>query len=30
MKYRELTRRLEILGCEFRRHGKGSHEIWIN
>ena len=30
MKYRELTRKLEILGCEFRRHGKESHEIWAN
>ncbi len=28
MNYLELTRRLEKLGCEFRRTAKGSHEIW--
>jgi len=26
--YRELTRKLRILGCEFDRQGKGDHEIW--
>jgi len=30
MNYRDLTRKLTGLGCEFRRHGKGSHEIWVN
>ena len=30
MKYRELTRKLRKLGCQFDRQGKGSHEIWIN
>lgn len=30
MTYRELTRKLTILGCEFRRQSKGSHEIWTN
>ena len=30
MKHRELTRKLRRLGCEFRRRGKGSHEIWWN
>ncbi len=29
-RYREITRRLKALGCEFDRHGAGSHEIWIN
>lgn len=28
MNYREVTRRLKQLGCEFRREAKGSHEIW--
>jgi predicted RNA binding protein YcfA (HicA-like mRNA interferase family) len=26
--YAELTRRLRALGCERKRQGKGSHEIW--
>ncbi len=30
MTYRELVRRLRALGCEFKRHSKGSHEIWTN
>ncbi len=30
MTYRELTRKLRALGCEFKRASKGSHEIWIN
>lgn len=30
MKYSELTRKLRRLGCEFTRHGAGSHEIWHN
>ncbi len=30
MKHRELTGKLRRLGCEFRRQGKGSHEIWWN
>jgi predicted RNA binding protein YcfA (HicA-like mRNA interferase family) len=30
MTYRELTRKLVALGCEFRRQSKGSHEIWTN
>lgn len=28
MNYAELTRRLIDLGFEYRRTGKGSHEIW--
>ena len=28
MKYGELTRQLRRLGVKFRRHAKGSHEIW--
>ena len=28
MNYAELTRKLRSLGCGFRRHAKGSHEIW--
>jgi len=28
MRYAELTRKLRRLGCEFTRHGAGSHEIW--
>jgi predicted RNA binding protein YcfA (HicA-like mRNA interferase family) len=27
--YAELTRKLRALGCEFKRQGKGSHEIWF-
>ena len=30
MTYRELTRKLEALGCSYRRPGQGSHEIWQN
>ncbi len=30
MNYRELTRKLKRLGCEYDRQGSGSHEIWIN
>ncbi len=30
MNYRQLTRRLRQLGCEFVRQGPGSHEIWWN
>jgi predicted RNA binding protein YcfA (HicA-like mRNA interferase family) len=30
MTYRELARKLRALGCEFKRHSKGSHEIWVN
>ncbi len=29
MNYREFTRRLRRLNCEFERQGRGSHEIWI-
>ncbi len=28
--YRELTGLLRAAGCEFRRQGKGSHEIWYS
>ena len=28
MNYLELTGKLSCLGCEFRRHAKGGHEIW--
>ncbi|MCH8832312.1 MAG: type II toxin-antitoxin system HicA family toxin [Chloroflexi bacterium] len=30
VRYRELTRRLRALDCEFDRQAKGDHEIWIN
>ena len=30
MNYRQLTRRLRKLGCEFVRQAPGSHEIWWN
>ena len=30
MKYRERTRRLCQLDCEFVRQASGSHEIWWN
>jgi len=26
--YRRLTALLRGVGCEFRRQGRGSHEIW--
>lgn len=28
MNYRQLTRQLRRLGCEFYRQAAGSHEIW--
>jgi len=28
MKYRELTKKLRKLGCEFVRQAPGFHEIW--
>ena len=30
MRYRELTRKLRRLGCEFDRPGKGDHEVWLH
>ena len=30
MTYRELTRKLRCLGCQFDPQGRGDHEIWIN
>ena len=30
MTYRDLTRKLRRLGCNFHRHGRGDHEIWAN
>lgn len=30
MRYRDLSRRLERLGCELERQGEGSHTIWRN
>jgi len=31
MNYKELTRRLQVLGCkEIPRRGGGSHRKWIN
>jgi predicted RNA binding protein YcfA (HicA-like mRNA interferase family) len=30
MNYRNLTRRLRQLGCEFLRQAAGSHEVWWN
>ena len=30
MNYRQLTRKLRRLNCEYDRQGHGSHEIWIN
>jgi predicted RNA binding protein YcfA (HicA-like mRNA interferase family) len=29
-RYREIVRRLKILGFEFHRQAAGSHEIWRN
>lgn len=29
-KYREIIKRLKILGSEFYRQAAGSHEIWFN
>jgi len=28
--YRQLARKLRAMGCELKRHSKGSHEIWTN
>ena len=28
MRYRELTKRLRELGCEYLRDAPGSHELW--
>jgi len=30
MRYGELIRKLQRLGIEFRRQGRGSHEMWWN
>jgi predicted RNA binding protein YcfA (HicA-like mRNA interferase family) len=30
MKYAELVKKLQRLGCEFKRQASGSHEIWFN
>jgi predicted RNA binding protein YcfA (HicA-like mRNA interferase family) len=30
LNYRELTRKLGLLGCVFDYHAKGSHEVWRN
>jgi predicted RNA binding protein YcfA (HicA-like mRNA interferase family) len=30
MNYPELIRKLERLGCQFKRQAAGSHEIWLN
>jgi predicted RNA binding protein YcfA (HicA-like mRNA interferase family) len=30
MRYRELTRKLRRLGCEFDRQARGDHEVWFN
>ncbi|HZY43267.1 MAG TPA: type II toxin-antitoxin system HicA family toxin [Anaerolineae bacterium] len=30
MNYRELTKRLQRLGCYMTRQAAGSHEIWRN
>ncbi|MCK6624641.1 MAG: type II toxin-antitoxin system HicA family toxin [Anaerolineae bacterium] len=30
MKYGELVKKLQRLGCEFKRQASGSHEIWFN
>jgi predicted RNA binding protein YcfA (HicA-like mRNA interferase family) len=30
MKYAELIKKLECLGCQFKRQAAGSHEIWFN
>ena len=30
MTYRELRRKLEVLGCRFQRQADGSHELWVN
>jgi predicted RNA binding protein YcfA (HicA-like mRNA interferase family) len=28
--YREVVKRLKVLGLEFHRQAAGSHEIWFN
>jgi predicted RNA binding protein YcfA (HicA-like mRNA interferase family) len=28
MRYRQLARRLQELGCQIDRQGKGSHTVW--
>jgi predicted RNA binding protein YcfA (HicA-like mRNA interferase family) len=28
--YQQLARKLRVLGCQFKRQSKGSHEIWTN
>jgi predicted RNA binding protein YcfA (HicA-like mRNA interferase family) len=30
VRYREVTRKLRRLGCEFHHHGSGDHEMWVN
>ncbi len=30
MNYRQVTRKLRQLGCEYDRQSSGSHEIWMN
>jgi mRNA interferase HicA len=30
VRYRDLAKRLRVLGCEFVRNGAGSHRIWCN
>jgi predicted RNA binding protein YcfA (HicA-like mRNA interferase family) len=30
MNYKQLTKRLRELGCEFDRQSAGSHEVWWN
>ena len=30
MTYREIRRKLEILGCRFQRQADESHELWVN
>jgi len=30
MRYREIAKRLQKLGCREMRQGKGSHRIWFN
>jgi len=29
-RYRDVAGKLGRLGCRFRRHGAGSHEVWYN
>ena len=29
-RYREITRKLKVLGFQFDRQAAGSHEIWFN